>query len=198
MLNPLPQTARLQMREFTQDDLGRLIAIAAIRDDFTFYSLKPNRDTPLAEIRDRAQAIIDYARATREEGERTGMREHFKLAVWRKGEQHKPATMIGYVAMDDVGDDAKRDIGYFIDPDHQGQGYATEAARGVLDHFFAASNHDRINLTVHPDNHASRHVAEHLGFVQTGVSTMRVNGHVEPRNVMILHRENYLAKGRQP
>lgn len=45
-----------------------------------------------------------------------------------------------------------------------GKGYATEAGRAMLAYVFAHSTLDRIYATIHPDNAASIHVAQKLGF----------------------------------
>ena len=52
--------------------------------------------------------------------------------------------------------------------DQWGKGYATEAARAVLDHGFREVGLDRIVACVYPDNAASIRVAERLGFTQFG------------------------------
>ncbi len=46
-----------------------------------------------------------------------------------------------------------------------GQGYATEAARGMLKYVFDRSNLDRIYATISPENTLSARVAEKLGFL---------------------------------
>ncbi len=184
-------TARLRIREFERNDVGAIIALAALSDSFTFYSLRPNRDTSLAEIGARATRLVDYAIATREEGAQSGFREHFKLAVCLKTDRAKGQyyqSPVGYVALDDASRDT-RDIGYFIDPAFQGQGYASEAVAGLLCRFFNATNYSHVSLTVHPDNLASQGVARHMGFRHVGETTMQVNCHVEPRLQFRLDRD---------
>lgn len=55
------------------------------------------------------------------------------------------------------------DIGYAFLPQHGGQGYAFEAAQGVLAHARALDLH-RLVATVHPENSASIRLLEKLGL----------------------------------
>jgi RimJ/RimL family protein N-acetyltransferase len=50
-----------------------------------------------------------------------------------------------------------------IDPNHWGRGYATEAGRGALRQAFGILGVDHVTSLIHPDNAASRRVAEKLG-----------------------------------
>jgi len=59
-------------------------------------------------------------------------------------------------------------LGYWIDPDYQGEGYATAAARLVVDHGFAELRLHRVSATVVAGNEASRRVVEKLGFTHEG------------------------------
>jgi RimJ/RimL family protein N-acetyltransferase/peptidase E len=55
-------------------------------------------------------------------------------------------------------------LGYWLRPTARGRGLASEALRAVADW----SGRDDLYLTIHPDNTASRRVAERAGFVQVG------------------------------
>jgi len=59
-------------------------------------------------------------------------------------------------------------LGYAVHPDCQGDGYATEAARLVVDHGFATLRLHRISAIVHAGNEASKRVVEKLGFTHEG------------------------------
>lgn len=54
-------------------------------------------------------------------------------------------------------------------PAHRGRGIATEAVRLLSDHLFASTATHRIRLVIHPQNLASRRVAEKAGFTREGV-----------------------------
>ena len=56
------------------------------------------------------------------------------------------------------------EIGYRLDPAYWGRGLATEAARAVRAYGFGDLKLPRLISLIHPDNHASRRVAEKNGM----------------------------------
>jgi RimJ/RimL family protein N-acetyltransferase len=71
------------------------------------------------------------------------------------------------------------EIGYIFHPDFHGRGYATEAARVLLDMAFAGAGAHRVFARCHAQNLASRRVMERIG--------MQVEAHF---------REHQFVKGR--
>ena len=61
-----------------------------------------------------------------------------------------------------------REIGWVFDPAYQGQGYATEAARAVLELAFGELGLHRVVATCDPRNRASYRVMEKLGMRREG------------------------------
>jgi RimJ/RimL family protein N-acetyltransferase len=59
-------------------------------------------------------------------------------------------------------------LGYWIHPDHQGEGYATEATRLVVRYSFDELRLHRISARIIAHNDASKRVVEKLGFVYEG------------------------------
>ncbi|RLZ02317.1 GNAT family N-acetyltransferase, partial [Kocuria tytonicola] len=72
----------------------------------------------------------------------------------------------------DSGADTARDteIGWHFHPDAWGLGYATEAARAVLDHAWS-SGLTRVVAVTHPENEASQAVCHRLGMTARGLSS---------------------------
>ena len=66
------------------------------------------------------------------------------------------------------------DLGYWIGAPYWGNGYATEAARAVIDHAFTALGHDAVQAGARVTNPASRRVLEKCGFQWTGVGLYRI------------------------
>jgi RimJ/RimL family protein N-acetyltransferase len=66
------------------------------------------------------------------------------------------------------------EIGYWLGVPYWGRGYATEAARAVIDHAFATLDHDRLVAGARVSNPASRRVLEKCGFQWTGVGLYRI------------------------
>ena len=68
-----------------------------------------------------------------------------------------------------MGDRAELEIGYWLTPSACGRGYATEAARAVVDMARHALGRKRLVSGHFLDNPASGRVLRKLGFVETGV-----------------------------
>lgn len=85
---------------------------------------------------------------------------------------------------------ADPEIGYFIGVEFWGRGYATEAARAVVDHLFAAREAGAVTGRVRVVNPASRRVLEKCGFhwVGAGLSRSRVALGSLPVDILRLDR----------
>ncbi|MGH6770461.1 MAG: GNAT family N-acetyltransferase [Xanthobacteraceae bacterium] len=66
------------------------------------------------------------------------------------------------------------EIGYWFGVPFWGRGYATEAARAVLDYAFGELGHDLLHAGARVSNPASRRVLEKCSFRWTGVVLQRV------------------------
>jgi RimJ/RimL family protein N-acetyltransferase len=66
------------------------------------------------------------------------------------------------------------EIGYWLGVPFWGKGYATEAARAVIDHAFGELGYDTLLAGARVSNPASRRVLEKCGFQWTGVGLYRV------------------------
>jgi RimJ/RimL family protein N-acetyltransferase len=66
------------------------------------------------------------------------------------------------------------EIGYWLTAGAWSRGYATEAARAVVDHAFEVAGHDLLRSRCIIRNHASRRVLEKCGFRFTGIGRCHV------------------------
>lgn len=66
------------------------------------------------------------------------------------------------------------ELGYWLGVPFWGRGFATEAARAVIDHAFGAAGHDALHAGALVSNPASRRVLVKCGFQWTGVELRRV------------------------
>jgi ribosomal-protein-alanine N-acetyltransferase len=142
------QTPRLILRPFAEDDLDDMAALMA-NENFMRFSLG-------AYSRDQTATFLEKVRKR----DRAGLPSQFGV-VLRSDEQ-----LLGYCGffaqiVDDV---EELEIGYRLHPAHWGQGLATEAARAVRDHGFEELKLPRLISLIHPDNAASRRVAEKNGM----------------------------------
>lgn len=61
------------------------------------------------------------------------------------------------------------ELGFTLSPAYQGQGYATEAVRGLLDHLFVDWNLHRVSAECDARNTASARLLKRVGFKQEGL-----------------------------
>ena len=66
------------------------------------------------------------------------------------------------------------ELGYWLGVPYWGNGYATEAARAVIDHAFSDLGDDALVAGARVSNPASRRVLEKCGFQWTGVGLYRI------------------------
>ncbi len=77
--------------------------------------------------------------------------------------------VIGQVSAQESGEDITiRDVGWYIDPDYQGKGYATEAGKAMINYMFKEVEINAIFSSAVKDNVASCKIFEKLGFNKIG------------------------------
>ena len=143
------QTARLNLRPFSEDDLVDLSALMA-NADFMRFSLGVFSREQTAEFLEKVR-----------ERDRAGLPSQFALIL-------RPAKiLIGFCGffLQTVDNVEELEIAYRLDSSCWGQGIATEAARAVRDHAFEDLRLSHVISLIHPANTASRRVAEKNGMV---------------------------------
>jgi RimJ/RimL family protein N-acetyltransferase len=70
--------------------------------------------------------------------------------------------------------DSGPELGYWVGVPFWGQGFATEAARAVIDYAFSSLGHESLESSARVSNPASRRVLEKCGFQWTGVRLARI------------------------
>lgn len=72
----------------------------------------------------------------------------------------------------EINDPSIRGVGWLIDPKHQGNGYATEAARAMIDYMFTECDIKEIITGAAISNEASWRIMERLGFEKLNYTRM--------------------------
>jgi len=106
------------------------------------------------------------------------MTEAGRLAQWRARAITRlaDARMIGHAGFHGPPDDAGMiEVGYTVFPEFRSRGYATEAARRLLD-FAKELGARTIRASVSPDNVPSLAIVRTLGLVKTGEQMDEVDG----------------------
>ena len=151
------QTARLSIRQLRSEDA---VALATYRSDPQVARYVPW--TPPYTV-DRAHLLIDrmLGRDFDHPGE-SGL----TLAAVRTSD----GVLIGDAMIKHESNDARRGaIGYVLAREHQGHGYATELAAGLVAHFFARAAAHRIAARCDARNTASMRVLERIGMRREGL-----------------------------
>ncbi|KKI94132.1 alanine acetyltransferase [Bacillus sp. SA1-12] len=83
-------------------------------------------------------------------------------------------------------------VGYFLDRNHNGKGYMTEALRLIVDFAFNQLKLHRIEAGVMPHNIGSIRVLEKAGFHKEGVArkNVKINGKWEDHQVLAIINED--------
>jgi RimJ/RimL family protein N-acetyltransferase len=147
--------ARVIVRRFRLADAAAFAAYRSVPDVARYQSW--DAPYPLAEAR----------RFVRDEQGRhpDTAGEWFQFAV----ELRSTGQLIGDCAAQPDADDPRQcELGFTIAPEHQGQGYATEAAGLLLDYLFGARGKHRVHATCDARNAASARVLERLGMRREG------------------------------
>lgn len=151
---PALETERLTLRAPRIDDAK---AIAALADDLRIA----RNTTRIPHPYSLADAEAWLAAVNRADGERT-----FLVTL-------ADGTIIGACGFD-LRDGRGPELGYWLGVAHWGKGYATEAARAVIDHAFGDHGHEALFSGARVSNPASRRVLEKCGFQWTGVGLYRI------------------------
>jgi [ribosomal protein S5]-alanine N-acetyltransferase len=148
------ETERLILRDFVKEDWQRVLEYQSDPMYLRYYDWTER--TPEA-VQDFVGWFLDH--------QQQDPRFKFQLAVTLKSNN----LLIGNcgVRMDKV-DAVEADIGYELDPQHWNHGYATEAARAILDFGFSRFGVHRIWAHCVADNFGSAHVLEKLGMKLEG------------------------------
>ncbi len=153
---PLPifETEHLILRELRLDDAQDQFEYAQ-EDEIAGFGMWLPQKTLQENIDDLQGALDAYAKG---------------IALDWAVEHRADHKMIGRIQMGSYNvRDARADLGYAYNRLYWGRGYATEAARAILQFGFETLNLHRVGATVLPDNIGSIRVLGKLGFQREGV-----------------------------
>jgi RimJ/RimL family protein N-acetyltransferase len=170
------RTNRLIARDWTPDDAQAAFDIYGREEMARWLGARPRRPvSSLAQMRDRLDVMIQRSRAEPAYG------------LWAVELRTGPAAgaVVGAILLSRLpGEDNHVEIGWHLNPEHWGGGYATEAGRGVVGLAFGRSRIgpeaiqlnatdrraplDQVIALVDPDNERSLAVCRRLGMAHLG------------------------------
>lgn len=144
------RTKRLLLREVSEDDIQ---TIHAYQSDTRYLQFYPAETRSLEDTREFVERLIAW--------QQERPRRKFQLGIILIAENR----LIGNCGIRKPAASASgAELGYEIEPDYWGHGYATEAAQAMLDMAFTDLHLDRVYASCIAENTASAHVLEKLGM----------------------------------
>ena len=143
------ETERLILRPFREGDAADLFAYLHAPTATCFLSLK---------LSNLADAEIEVRKRALDEG---------SVAICLKQTGQVIGDLFGGGADDE--EDGTTSVGWNLNPQFGGQGYAFEAARALFDHLFRAKGFRRLYAYVEDHNKPSQRLCEKLGMRREGV-----------------------------
>ena len=142
-------TERTMVREITLDDLDELYALYD-GEGITDYT------EPLYE-RQKEEAYTSSNIAY--------MYYYYGYGMWIVRDR-KTGALVGRAGIEhrDIGNEVLMELGYLIGKQYQKKGYATEVCEAILAYAKEEIGINELHCFIHPDNHASLHLAKKLGF----------------------------------
>ena len=156
MTYPL-RTDRLTLRPLREDDID---VVFAYRNDPEVSALQ-DWDLPVTRERVTRQVSETWTELTPGDARNIGIEVDGELV----GDL--------YVGLDEhnvVGEHGVAEIGFTLRPQHQGKGYATEAAAAVIDDLITRLGCHRVVAQLSPLNAASQRVLERLGLYRESLA----------------------------
>lgn len=153
------QTERLALRTYALTDIPALIALAGAREVAATTGRIPH---PYSEADAR-----DFIASTQEDG-LLGTGLHLAIAL-RHGDGHRDGdTLCGGVGLRIEREHSRAELGYWIGLPHWGKGYATEAAKALVQYGFEILGLHRIFACHFARNSASARVLLKVGMRHEG------------------------------
>jgi ribosomal-protein-alanine N-acetyltransferase len=147
-------TERLVLRRYTRDDIPDVLGLAA--DPSFAWLISKNIPATKEDIRKYIDLQISYQPFEKD--------KVFELAIERK-EDGKVIGLLGMIRRDPE----QGEVGWGLGVEYRGQGYATEAARAMMEYGFHSLGLHRIHADTNSNNLRSWRIMERLGMKREAV-----------------------------
>lgn len=149
MSNVIIETPRLILREFVPEDLTGLYRLYEATDTRYIEPLAQDRDEELEKLKSYIHYIYGF----------------YGFGLWAVCLK-ETGELIGRCGLHVmfIGDQGEYELGYMISGHYEGQGYASEAVRAILEYADETLEAPRVVIKVHQENERSIQFAQHLGF----------------------------------
>ncbi len=157
----------IYIREYKVTDADELMDLNFTNREI-FEAVSPVSRDAAFYTRENFIKIIENSKKAREDGTR------YDFAIFL----HNSDKLIGSIGLYKFQPAEKCILGYSLDQNHHGKGYATEAVRLIVDYAFKVIGFHRIEAGVMPRNIGSARVLEKAGFTREGLAreNLKING----------------------
>jgi len=150
------RTPRLIARDWSAADAAAAFAIYSRDEVMRWLGPQPRRTVDsVPEMAERIAAMAERAAARPEFG------------LWPL-ELRSGGDVVGAVLLQPLPGSGVVEIGWHLNPEHWGHGYATEAGHGAVTLAFGPRDLDRVVAVVEPENDGSLAVCARLGMTHLG------------------------------
>ena len=146
------RTERLGLRRFTTADADAFAAYRSEPEVARYQSW----DAPVS-LADALEMVADFGQGD------PAVPGWFQYAIDLDG------VLIGDLGLNLHDNLMQAELGFTLSPAYQGNGYATESVRGLLDHLFIERDLHRVSAECDARNAASARLLERVGFRQEGL-----------------------------
>ncbi|MEI5908066.1 GNAT family N-acetyltransferase [Bacillus spongiae] len=140
---------RLQFRKYNEEDINFLFSLLSDPEMVRYIGEGKTRD------KEGTKKFLDWIYSTYKVGTGLG------LMVLEEKENNNPIGHAGLVPQTVDGAE-ELEIGYWISRKYWGKGYATEAAKSLMDYGYSNLGKRKFIALIQPDNEASKKVANKL------------------------------------
>ncbi|MDQ1147632.1 ribosomal-protein-alanine N-acetyltransferase [Bacillus sp. SORGH_AS 510] len=167
----------IYIRPFITSDAAALLELQLANRDF-FQKFSMERDDDFYTLEAQFERIPQYQELSQND-------QSYNFGIFTYDD-----TLIGTINLFHVmrGSLQSAFIGYFLDKNHNGRGYTTEAAKLIVDYGFNDLHLHRIEAGVMPHNIGSIRVLEKAGFHKEGIAlkNVKINGKWEDHQVLAI------------
>ncbi|MEO2077079.1 MAG: GNAT family protein [Bacillus sp. (in: firmicutes)] len=167
----------IYIRPFITSDAAALLELQLANRDF-FQKFSMERDDNFYTLEAQLERIPQYQELSQND-------QSYNFGIFTYDD-----TLIGTINLFHVmrGSLQSAFIGYFLDKNHNGKGYTTEAAKLIVDYGFNELDLHRIEAGVMPHNIGSIRVLEKAGFHKEGIAVknVKINGKWEDHQVLAI------------
>jgi len=172
-------TERLFIRKLEMNDAQNFLKYRSLPEVYEFQSFKPKNTKDIEGFFEMLSELPNTRNTW------------FQLAVCVKYQN----KLIGDIGIHFFEDDEQTEIGYTLNPDFQGMGFAKEAVTAVIRYLFMVLGKHRIIASVDPDNEKSIKLLDKIGMRKEAHfrKSIKINGIWSDDCIYAILKEEYIG-----